>query len=147
MCQWIELLSVDAKICFQCGKFQTSLLEISREKPLPISRIGDKWWPMGKLQGIKKASNAEMTRIRMVNQLEDHIKWLYENWVGDLMMKDFIERNQQPNVSKRTKVIETFVKLAGDKLERATELAEEIHRGGKTFERSLADSLEQLKVV
>jgi hypothetical protein len=56
---------------------------------------------------------------------------------------DYLERNQDPTDPRRTAVIETFVKRAGEKLQEVIELAEELQEGTScSFERALADALE-----
>jgi hypothetical protein len=60
---------------------------------------------------------------------------------------DFLERNQRPHDKKRTAVIETFIRKAGDKLEDLTFLAEELQESsGFKFERALAEALECYKI-
>ncbi len=63
------------------------------------------------------------------------------------MKNDFLERNQQPSDPNRTKIIELFIKKAGDKLADCTDLAEELKdNSGCSFERALADALEIYKI-
>lgn len=49
--------------------------------------------------------------------------------------------------SKSDKVQELFEKLAGDKLYKVTERAEELMEQGKSPERAKADALEEFKLV
>jgi hypothetical protein len=61
-------------------------------------------------------------------------------------MVDFLERNQQPMNETRVRVIDYFIKQAGEKLAEITQLADELQQNsGCSFERALADALEVYK--